>query len=84
MPDLMIRNVPKHIYDLLKQSAKAHGRSLNAEVVAILSGEDGWTWRRLKIDSVLHDLRPVQAAICKRYPKAPDSTELIREIRGGR
>ncbi|MGH9325310.1 MAG: FitA-like ribbon-helix-helix domain-containing protein [Terriglobia bacterium] len=84
MPDLMVRNVPEAVYDLLKLSAKAHGRSLNAEVVAILADEDAWALRRLKIDSVLEELKSVQRAIHKRHPNALDSTELIRELRNGR
>ncbi len=81
MPDLLVRNLPKDVYDFLKRSAKAHGRSLNAEVVAILSDEDGWTRRRLEIDKVIAELRPVRDAIRKEYPKAPDSVDLIRELR---
>jgi plasmid stability protein len=84
MPNLVVRNVPKDIYHLLKRSAKAHRRSLNAEVVAILADEDAWIRRRLKIDAVLAELKPVQEVIRRRYPTAPDSTELIRELRNGR
>lgn len=84
MPDLMVRNVPKDIYHCLKRSAKAHGRSLNAEVVAILSAEDGWARRRLNIDLVMSEVRPVREAIKRQRPNAPDSVELIRELRNER
>ncbi len=80
----MVRNVPKVIYDFLKRSAKAHGRSLNVEVVAILSDEDNWALRRLQINSVMSELRPVREAVRKKYPHAPDSVELIREMRNER
>ena len=84
MPDLMVRNLPKDIYDFLKRSAKAHGRSLNAEVVAILADEDGWTRRRLEIDSVMSELRPAREAIKREHPDAPETVELIRELRNER
>lgn len=84
MPDLMVRNVPKDVYNFLKRSAKVHGRSLNAEVVAILSDEDGWARRRLQIDRVISEIRPVRSVIRREYPKAPDSVDLIRELRNER
>ena len=81
MPDLMVRNVPQDIYDFLKQSAKAHRRSLNAEVVAILSDEDSWMRRRLQIAATLPELEKARAELARKYPRAPESLELIREDR---
>lgn len=84
MPDLLVRNVPQDIYEFLKRSAKAHGRSLNAEVVAILSDEDGWTTRRLQIAATLPELDKARAELARKYPHAPESIELIREDRDRR
>lgn len=84
MPDLMVRNVPKNVCEFLKRSAKVHGRSVNAEVVAILSDEDSWAIRRLEIDSVMSELRPLRKRIRRKYPNAPNSVELLREIRNER
>lgn len=84
MPDLMIRNVPKETYDLLKHNAKAHRRSLNAEVVAILSDEDGWARRRLQIAATLPELDKARAELARKYPRAIEGVELIREDRDSR
>lgn len=84
MPDLMVRNIPEAEYESLKQSAKAHGRSLNSEILAILSDEDAWIRRRLEIAAALPELDKARAALAKKYPHATESVELIREDRDAR
>ena len=44
VPTLHIRNVPQGVYERLRDSAAANGRSLNAEVVAVLARSTGG-WR---------------------------------------
>ena len=44
VPTLHIRNVPPGVYERLRDSAAANGRSLNAEVVAVLARATGG-WR---------------------------------------
>lgn len=36
MANLMIKNVPKELYDKLRKSAEAHRRSINSEVIVSL------------------------------------------------
>lgn len=84
MPNLTVRNIPKHIYKFLKESAKSHGRSLNAEILAILADEDGWELRRREIAAVLPELDKARAELARKYPDAPESVELIREDRDSR
>ena len=36
MPDLLLRGLPEKTHHELKRRAKAHGRSVNAEIVAVL------------------------------------------------
>ena len=48
MPDLTIRNVSKDVHKLLLESAKVHNRSLNKEIVSILTSEADLTVRGLE------------------------------------
>lgn len=84
MPNAILRNIPDRIYKRLQGEARRHHRSLNSEILAILSDEDAWVFRRLQIDSVMAQLRPLRKKIRRKYPNAPDSVKLIREIRNER
>ncbi len=84
MPNLTVRNIPKDIYKRLKESARRNRRSLNTEILAVLSDEDGWKLRRLQIAAVMPELDRARAELAKKYPHAPDSVELIREDRDSR
>ena len=84
MPNLTVRNIPKDIYKRLKESARRNRRSLNNEILAVLSDEDGWKLRRLQIAAVMPELDRARAELAKKYPQAPDSVELIREDRDSR
>jgi len=48
MPDLTIWNVSKDVHKLLLESAKVHNRSLNKEIVSILTSEADLTVRGLE------------------------------------
>lgn len=84
MPNLTVRKIPKDIYKRLKESARRNRRSLNAEILAVLSDEDGWKLRRLQIAALMPELDKARAELAKKYPNAPDSVELIREDRDSR
>lgn len=84
MPNLTVRNIPKDIYKRLKESARRNRRSLNSEILAVISDEDGWKLRRLQIAAVMPELDKARAELAKKYPQAPDSIELIREDRDSR
>ena len=80
MPALHIRDVPSDVVEALKERARSSGRSLNAELVALLAEgarrhrERGTLTRRL-------------AEIADRVnlpPDAPKPEDLIREDRDSR
>jgi hypothetical protein len=48
MPDLTIRNVSKDVHKLLLESAKVRNRSLNKEIVSMLTSEADLTVRGLE------------------------------------
>jgi len=50
MPNLTIRNVSKDVHKLLLESAKVHNRSLNKEIIAILTSEADLEERSLEFD----------------------------------
>jgi len=84
MPNLTVRRIPENVYKRLKASARTNNRSLNAEILAVLTDEDAWKLRRLRIAAVLPELVKARAELARKYPNAPDSAELIREDRDSR
>jgi hypothetical protein len=76
MPTLNIRNVPDPVVTRLKQRAERNGRSLNAEIVAVL--EDAASART--VAEVLDELDDF-ARLHPLSPGAPMPEELIREDR---
>jgi plasmid stability protein len=76
MPELRILDLDAPAFDRLRERAKAHGRSVEAEARTILQGaltetaRDPW--------AVINALREELARSGKTFP---DSTELIREDR---
>lgn len=84
MPNLTVRNIPREVYARLRKRAKTHARSLNAEILAILTDEEGWALRQAEIQATLPELDRARAELARKYPNAPDSVELIREDRDSR
>jgi plasmid stability protein len=77
MPNLLIRNLNDEVLEELKAAAKAHGRSLQAEIHDVLRNASA---RRLA------ETRRLSARWLKRlrYSAQSDSTALIREDRDAR
>ena len=84
MPNLTVRKIPKDIYGRLKKRAKTYGRSLNTEILAILSDEDAWARRRWELAKVIPELDRAREELAKNYPHLPDSVSTIREDRDSR
>jgi plasmid stability protein len=80
VPTLNIRNVPADAVETLRERARREGRSLNAEVVAILT--DAAERERRSGDAVRR-LRELANEIAL-PPDAPRPEELIREARDAR
>jgi hypothetical protein len=57
---------------------------LNAEILDVLAENDSWEMRCREIATVLPELRRARAEVAREYPSAPDSVELIRELRDSR
>lgn len=84
MPNLTVRNIPKNIYTVLKQDAKRHGRSLNAEVLAMFADKAEMARRRAQAAKVMLKLDRIREEIAHEFPNQPDSADLIREDRDSR
>jgi plasmid stability protein len=75
--NLTIKKVPDHIGQALKRQAFRHGRSLNAEIVEVLSEAAQESERRRKIVAGRNELERFVAKL----PKMSSSVPLIREDR---
>jgi plasmid stability protein len=81
MADFVVRNIPEESYKRLQDSAKEHGRSLNAEFLDILNDRDFWALRRMQIRSTIPKLRRFRKKVAKKFPAKYEMRELIREER---
>jgi len=36
MPSITVKNIPKHAYEILKQTAATHRRSINSEIIRLI------------------------------------------------
>ena len=80
VPTLHIRNLPEPVYDKLKRRATVNRRSLNAEVLALLSAELEGERREAEITRRLREL----AHEINLPADAPKPEEIIRELRDSR
>lgn len=80
MPALHIRDVPTEVVDALRERARSSGRSLNAELVALLAEEA----RRFRERGTLTRRLAEIAARVNLPPDAPRPEDLIREDRDSR
>jgi plasmid stability protein len=83
MPNLTVRNIPTKLYKSLRQEAKRRGRSLNAEILALLEDEDAWNRRRWQLSRIIPRLA-ARKILAKKYPNLQDSVTSIREDRDAR
>lgn len=80
VPALHIRNVPADVVATLRHRAESHGRSLNAEVLRILTSSAERERQDTPITNRLEEL----ARRVNLPPDAPTPEELIREDRDNR
>ena len=80
VPALHIRNVPADVVETLRKRAESHGRSLNAEVLRILTSSAERERRDTPITNRLEEL----ARRVNLPPDAPTPEDLIREDRDSR
>ena len=77
MATLHVRNVPPELYEALRDRAAREGRSMNAEVIAILRRSLA---SRRDPEDLIGDLRRFRERV-QLAPDAPPPEELIREDR---
>jgi antitoxin FitA len=82
--NLTLRRVPDDVHKALRHEADEHGRSLNAEILAILSEEAQQVRQRRNLGKVISRINRLREEVAMRYPNQPDSADLIREIRESR
>ncbi len=58
MPTLTLKNIPEPLYDLLKQAASLHRRSLNSEILFQL--EEALTPRQRDVSVLIQKARAVR------------------------
>jgi plasmid stability protein len=80
VPALHIRDVPSDVVEALRDRARSSGRSLNAELVALLAEEA----RRYRERGTLTRRLAEIAARVNLPPDAPRPEDLIREDRDSR
>ncbi len=81
MPNIPVRNIPEADYSVLRRDAKRHGRSLNAEFLAMLADKKEMARRRRHAIRVMKRIDKIREEIARKYPNQPDSVDLIREDR---
>jgi hypothetical protein len=78
MATLYVRDVPPELYEEIKRWAKGAGRSVNAEVLALLERE---AVRRMKHSDWWQSVLDLQAEIGPLPADAPHAEDIIREDR---
>jgi len=84
MPNLTVRNIPTQLYRSLQQSARRNRPSLNAEILALLADEEGWSRRRWQLARLIPRLASTRRVMAQKYPKLRSSVESIHEDRDSR
>jgi antitoxin FitA len=78
MPNFMVRGLPERLYELLKDAAETHQRSVNKEIIARL--EASLVGRRLPPDEFLREMRELRS----RQKREITTEEVEAAIRFGR
>jgi hypothetical protein len=84
MPSLTVRNIPEEDYTELQQEARENRRSVNAELLRAIAERAEARRRRRQADRAMRELDRLRERISRKYPNAPESVKLIREIRDAR
>ena len=81
MATLSVRGIQKAVHEALRKRARQHHRSLNGELLEILTYHAELERRRQRLKRILPQLRRMRERIARKYPNAPDSVQVIREDR---
>lgn len=78
MPNLTVRNIPEREYAALRRDAERSGRSLNAEILAMIADRNHTRRTRR---AAMRRIDKLREEIARKFPNQPDSVDLIREDR---
>lgn len=78
MPTLHIRNVPKDVYEALRERARERGTSMNTEVIEIL--DEAFRYKRRSFEEVMASLDKLSKEI-NFGPDWPAPEDVIRADR---
>jgi plasmid stability protein len=84
MATLSVRGIPKAVHETLRKRAKLHHRSLNGELLEILTDHAERERSRQQLKWVIPRLRRMRERIARKCPHASDCVQLIREDRDSR
>lgn len=84
MPSLTFRRVPERVHKILRRNAQEHGRSLNAEILAILDRAFEEAKQRRGLAAVIDEINRLREEVARTYPHQTGSVDLIREDRDNR
>ncbi|MDR9417936.1 Arc family DNA-binding protein [Gracilimonas sp.] len=78
MPSITVKNIPKDIYDKVREQASAHHRSINSEIIACL--EQTVKPKQISSDDILQEARRLR----KKAKGSLSSEEIESAINEGR
>lgn len=78
MPSITVKNIPKDIYDKVREQASAHHRSINSEIIACL--EQTVKPKQISSDDILQEARRLR----KKAKGSLSSQEIESAINEGR
>lgn len=85
MPNVHIRDLPPEAVETLRSAAKRRGRSLNAEIVAVLVEQAARESKAADFDRMLEDVRRHwRERNPDGFPPGLEPETIIREARDGR
>ena len=80
MTSITVKNLPPELYNEVKRLATEDRRSINSEIIELLSESTAW---RKKLRDMRNDAVELDALIASMPRSAVDSVDLLREDRYG-
>ncbi len=84
MRNLTVRSIPDEDYAEIQREARQNRRSVNAEILRLLSDTAEMSRRRRRAARAMKRIDAIRESIARTHPNQPDSADLIREDRDSR
>lgn len=84
MPNTTVRNIPEKSYAVLRREAQRRRSSVNSEILEAIHNKVETLMRRKRAVKAMARVDRLRAEIARKYPRQPDSVDLIREDRDSR